>query len=121
MDKATKRLRDLGFLNEYDFNAHRLEYYDSREEYLRARRRQESEEDSEEELPSYLPTPLEIIQRAEHVQWMKHLGFPEVFIRSVMQFETPTIEVVRACVRRGYSAKEIYRRMRPFIFFTKTS
>jgi hypothetical protein len=108
-----KRREQIGFLREHEFDDYREEYYDSTQEYRRALRIRSIDDNGDS--GSYLPPPTEIQRRMLDVQWLKEQGFPEVFIRSVMQYETPELRVVMDCFRKGLTAEQILKIFRPFL------
>ena len=48
----------------------------------------------------YMPTPERVLERAADLRWLEEMGFDEILIGSVMDFDMPIIEVVRRLVER---------------------
>lgn len=64
----------------------------------------------------YLPSPDEIAQRKNDLDWLKEMGFGNAVIESVMQFDQPTIDWIDRQINvRGKSAEEITERIKPFL------
>lgn len=62
----------------------------------------------------YLPDPEEILQGMTDIRWLRQQGFGEEFIRAVMHYRSPRIDLVRRVVAaRG--PEEAYRLLREFM------
>jgi len=62
----------------------------------------------------YLPSPGDIEQRITDLRWLQEQGFNQRFIASVLQFDTPTLDVVVKMVKR-HGPFETYKRLRIFL------
>ena len=57
-------------------------------------------DDSEYKNGVFLPSEERVLERAAELRWLLEMGFSVVLITSVMDFDMPTIEVVRRMVEQ---------------------
>jgi len=69
---------------------------------------------SREDHGAFLPDPDEVRARIGQMRWLAELGFDDRFMCSVMQYECPTIHLVRRMVKR-YGVTETIRRLEPML------
>ena len=62
----------------------------------------------------FLPPEEEVLQRAAHLRWLLEQGFDKDVIRSVMDFDMPTFEVVEQMVER-YGSLLTRKKLDPFL------
>lgn len=92
---------------EDEFFDQRVDYYNSDECFERAPKN-----------CPYMPSPTIIEERKALLKELRGYGFNERFICSIMQHDTPTIEVVRASVEK-YGPSKTWRRYRNFLASTE--
>lgn len=92
--------------------------YDSWEAFDETRQRHKQGGRFTPDQGAYLPSPDQIEIRKAMLAELRSYEFNERFICSIMQHDTPTIEVVRRMVQR-YGPEETWRRCKHFLAVTE--
>lgn len=64
----------------------------------------------------YLPTPEEIEQRKNDLDWLKEMGFGPCALESIMRYDHPTIDWIDKQINeRGHTPEQVMKRIEPFL------